>query len=41
MIIKMNVTKLTKILFEKIIFYFNILINIISDRNFIFIICFD
>ena len=36
-IIKIDVAKLTKLFFEQIVLRFDILINIINDRNFLFI----
>ena len=35
--IKINVLKLTNMFFEKIVLYFNILADIVNDRNFLFI----
>ncbi len=36
-ITRINVAELTKIFFEKIVLRFNMLANIISDRDFVFI----
>jgi len=35
-IIRVNIVKLTKVFFNKIVLYFEILTNIISDKKFIF-----
>ena len=37
MIIKIDVAKLTKLLFEQIVLRFDILTNIINDKNFLFV----
>ena len=37
MIIKIDAAKLTKLFFEKIVLHFNILTDIVKDRNFLFI----
>ena len=37
MIIKIDVAKLTKVFFEKIVLRFDMLTNIVNDKNFLFI----
>ena len=36
-IIKIDIAKLTNVFFEKIILYFNMSINIVNNKNFLFI----
>ena len=40
MIIKIDVAKLTKLFFEKIVLYFDMLTNIVNNKKFLFIIAF-